>query len=331
MSRVPVWLLLGPEAGLKADFIDTLKKSCRERGDVEESRHYAHEKDVSDLVSDLQSGSLFGALQFVSYIGVDLVKGKADLAPLVAYCKNPSQDAVLCLIGDSTQVDASLKAVIPQDAQKTFWEMFEDRKSDWVRGFFRKEGIGIDDEAVETILELVENNTAALRDECSRLAFFLRSRGTISGPDVAAYIAHNREEDAFSLFDRMLSGDVEAAFGTLAKILFSKESDSVGLLAGIAWSFRRLSEFLSLRTQFPEDQAFLRSGIKSKTMQANYRKAARVWPEADCERVLALCADTDAAIRSSGSALSRIYLETFVYSAMKKGGRPLEKDDHGRF
>ena len=52
--------------------------------------------------------------------------------------------------------------------------MFEDRKEQWLESFFRKNGYKTDPDVAELILSLVENNTEALRTECSRFLSVLR-------------------------------------------------------------------------------------------------------------------------------------------------------------
>ncbi len=39
-----------------------------------------------------------------------------------------------------------------------FWEMFDNRKADWVRTLFQRSSIAIESEAVELLLELVEKH-----------------------------------------------------------------------------------------------------------------------------------------------------------------------------
>ena len=80
-------------------------------------------------------------------------------------------DVFLFLVSDETSVDKKLENLIPKDNKQVFWEMFENRKEEWLTSFFAKNGYKIHEDAVAAILEMIENNTEALRNECSR--FFL--------------------------------------------------------------------------------------------------------------------------------------------------------------
>ena len=194
----PVFAVGGPELGRRNDFIKQLRSRCASewKGEPEEHRLYAHETPVSALLDILLNGSLFSPGKFVQYLGADQVKAKADVQALVEYARHPADSTVLVLVADGIGVDKAIEAAIPKDAKKVFWELSAQESGRWVKDFFAGQGIRADDEAVESILDLVENNTEALRTECSRLALFFPRGSTVSGDDVERYIAHNRAEDA---------------------------------------------------------------------------------------------------------------------------------------
>jgi DNA polymerase III subunit delta len=327
----PVWLLLGPELGEKGTFLDTLRKDLAKeaggREGIEEYRFYFPETKPEAVVSVLQNGSLFSEIKLVRYEGLDAMKSKSDLSALTDYIKKPAQGAVLIILSDSPVVDKALKEAIRPERQKIFWEMFENRKEEWIQGFFRKEGLSIDADAVETILELVENNTAAFKAECSRLALFFKEKGRIEDVDVESYISHNRDEDPFSLFDRMVTGSLEQALEVLSKILFMREYDPVGVIGSLAWSFRKLASYESLASDTQSEAAFAALGIRSKNIQKTYREGCKRYPLPVCERIVAGAVETDAALRSGNSAYSSVILELFIYGAMSKKGNFLISGD----
>ena len=115
------------------------------------------------------------------------------------------------LVSDETSVDKKLENCVPKDHKRIFWEMFENRKEEWIVSFFRKEGFSVDQEAVETILELVENNTDALRVACSRFVLLYPPAHRVTAEDVLNILEHTREESAFTLFDSLTEGDLEGA------------------------------------------------------------------------------------------------------------------------
>ena len=91
---------------------------------------------------------------------------------------------------------------------------FDNQKQGWVKGFFRQKKIAIDPEAAEYILDMAENNMRDMRAERDRLAQFLGPDTMIGLDSVEQYTYHSKEENVFTLFDKICarecpsSGDV---------------------------------------------------------------------------------------------------------------------------
>jgi DNA polymerase III subunit delta len=324
----PILIVGGPELGRRGEFIrQSLERCAREWGDKpEEHRLYAQDCDVTRLLDLLLNGSLFSAGKFVQYLGADAVKLKADVQALVAYAKNPAERTVLVLVSEGYGVDKAIEDAVPKDAKKIFWELSGAEMERWVRDYFSAQGLGAEPEAIEAVLELVENNTEALKAECSRLALFFPRGARIREEDVERYISHNRSEDAFSLFDRMAQGSFEQALDVLSAILANRDGNGVGLLAGLLWSFRRLSSLHAAMAQGKPYEAAARSlRITSRKLLAQYDAARKRWPPSRCADLVAFGVDTDVQLRALGQAHERVLLELFLYAAMQ--ARELPKLD----
>ena len=163
------YLFTGPEFGAKGDKIDSIKADLKKRlGDVEFSTCYVSENPVSEVVSTLQSGSLFSASSCVVYREAELIKKKDDVGALSEWLASASDSQnVLILVSDEISVDKKLEEIVPKQNRQIFWEISEDRKNAWIRDFFSKNGFGIEDDAVSLILDMVEGDTLSLRTECS--------------------------------------------------------------------------------------------------------------------------------------------------------------------
>ncbi len=321
-----VYAVGGPELGRRNDFIRQLRARCAAewKGEPEEHRLYAHETPVPALLDLLLNGSLFSAGKFVQYLGADQVKAKAEVQALADYAKNPARDSVLVLVADGLGVDKTIEAAIHKDAKKIFWELSEQESSRWMRDFFAEQGLRASDEALESILDMVENNTEALRTDCSRLCLFFKRGSTISEDDVERYIAHNRAEDAFSLFDKMSMGSLGQALETAQAILSDREGSGVGLLAGLLWSLRRLSALhAALADGTPFEQAARGLRITRRSALASYDSARRRWPREICLRLIAFGVDSDARLRAMGQAYEKVVIELFVYACVVARG-PLD-------
>lgn len=319
----PVYTIGGPELGRRNDFVRQLRSGCAAawHSEPEEHRLYAYETPVSSLLDILMNGSLFSSGKFVQYLGADQIKAKADVQALAAYARNPAADTVLVLVADGLGVDKVIEEAIPKDARKIFWELSGAEMERWVRDYFQSQDIRADDGAIEAILDLVESNTEALKTECSRLALFFPGGSTLAEDDVERYIAHNRAEDAFSLFDRMASGTFEQSLETLTAILAEHDGAGVGLLAGLLWSFRRLAALhRAIAGGDGYEQAARGLRITRRSALASYDAARRRWPPETCQRLVAFGVEADARLRAMGQVNERVLLELFVYACVVAKG-----------
>ena len=323
-----VWLLLGPEEGEKTQFIDQIiKRITRESGGAPElHRVYPYDSSVVDIVALLRNGSLFASHRAVIFSGVHDVKAANDVTVLAEYCGTPSQEATLFLVSSqlSGRVAAALVRAVPKDRQKIFWEMFENRKVEWVHSFFRKKNIEIDRDASQFITEMVEGNTRDLEQECGRLALFFSSSavdGEVPGlhlEQVERYLYHSKEENVFTLFDRVARRDGAGAQEVLDKILLSHQADPVQLLGGLLWQVRVLHQIKALVEEgYAPTEACARLKVRGKRQQRIYIEALRLYSLAETEGMILQIADADRLIRTTRSELHRVVLQLFLLKTVR--------------
>jgi len=320
-----IYLLLGPEAGEKELFMAQIKERVKEQagGDLEESRYYPFETSMADVVNGIRNGSLFSSHKWVVIPQVESVK-RDEAAILGEYCAKPSMDATMVLISSNLERDIA-KAItksIPKNQVKTFWELSENMKLNWVRSFFRQRSMMVEEDTVELILELVENNTQELRRECEKLVLFFGEGKSLSHDDVEQYLYHSKEENVFTLFDRFAAGEFSQSLEVYKKIGLSGEAQPVQLLGGLLWQFKRLlSLSLMVEDHIPFDQACRSMRIMGKKMQNVYRQALRNYNSRDLERIIALSAETDGRLRDSKTGAQVLIIEMFLYYVVEKKGR----------
>jgi DNA polymerase-3 subunit delta len=326
-NTAPIWLFTGPEIGERNAAIEEVRSAAsKAAGNLDAHTLYASDARMGDIVSLLQNGSLFADARFVVVRNAELIKKKDDVEQLLAWISESTSvsDAFLVLVSDEIGVDKKIEVATPKEQKRVFWELFENRKEEWIVSFFRKAGYQVEGDAVASILELVENNTDALKVACSRLTLFFPAGHRVTEADVESILAHNREESAFTLFDSLAEGDLEGALGILSKLSLSKESSPVQTVAGLTYCFRRLADWHRLAESGETDDFSLKkAGFSSKRAIDQYRKAARRWGAASASRILALLAKTDIELRSSGTALADCLLELSAYSILRKDGKPI--------
>ncbi len=325
-----IWLLLGPEHGQKQEFLADIKqkltKQFREAPEVH--KFYAFETPFGEVLSLLQNGDLFASHKLVTIQNADEYK-KADNDLIKGYAKHPASESTLVLLSDETKAD-TLTRVVPKDQTKIFWEMFESQKKGWVLNHFRSLGLTLGDEAAEFFLEMVDNSTDQIRLEAQKLLAFFEKGTTISLEDLEHYLVHTKEENVFTLFERITAGEFAKALEVLKKILSSKETEGIGLLGGLTWQFKNLLAFQNkLAERFPADEAFSALKVFSKKAQANFQIGARHYSLADLQAILILTSDFDQRLRQFRTEHHSLLLELYLYYTIVKKGRATDAPDFG--
>jgi len=310
------YIFLGPEIGKKQDEIGQIKKKLSSAGAYEETVFYAGETPITNIVNIIQNHSLFAQSRLFIIKNAEQIKDKSEkdkneIKLLVSCMKELEPGDTLILVSDEFRLSAALDNACPKENRKIFYEMFEREKSAWVRSFFQRAGRGIDPSGVDAILELVENNTDAMQRECSRLVFFLPKDRPARAEDVEQWLSHSREESAFTLFARIAAGDVSKAVESLHTLLAAKESP-VGILALLAWSFRKLRDYLTLCENGEPDNFELKKIGLSTVSKNNYAAASRRYNKTDVEKCLAVTAEYDILTRASGAALEETLMDVYV-------------------
>ena len=323
MKIESAYLLAGPEAGKRAAFGVELRAAitAADKAPPEEHRVYATETGVGELLGILRNGSLFAARRIVEYRGAELIKGKDDTIAIAAYIASPAPDAVLLLVTDSFYVEKAIEDAIGKERKRSFFEMFENEKPRWISNRLRELGLGIDEGGIEAMLELVENESGALDAACSSLAVVFPRGTVLTEETVEAAIARNRQEDAFSLFGRMATGELEEALETLDAILADRKGDAVQIIAALGWSFRRLHKLEELMEEGESlDSACMKLQMRSKAVQRQSAAASRRYPKSECERIILFASRLDAKARTMGGSYERTLLQMLVYGIMVKKG-----------
>jgi DNA polymerase-3 subunit delta len=316
-------LFLGPEIGEKQDAVMEIRKSLQSKAvSPEETSFYAGETPVPAMTAVMRNGSLFAEKRLFFIKNAENIKKKDEIDALVDYLLAPQTDTVLVILSDETTIAKPLENAIPPNAKRIFWEMFENRKREWVLDFFKRESFSITEDGIDAILELVENNTQALRRECSRLCLFLDKSAHIKAESVEKWLAHTRAESAFTLFAWLAAGDLAKSLETMRSLLMAKETPPA-ILAGLAWSFQKLRDYLFLieehKPSGPADVELRKIGLGSSKARKDYETASRrynIWQADEC---VSLTAEYDVLARSMGAMLENLLMDRYVYKLWAAG------------
>jgi len=334
-------LLLGPEEGEKQEWIDREKAELkRQYPDLEIVLIFAFESDGSDVAEALGGSSLFSSHTLVILKHFEEAKKGSPLMKVIAEAaKNPNEESHLFIVSSGTAytIPAEITKAIPKENQITFWELFENKKKEWVRNYFSKQGLQINEEATELLLDLIENNTAEMRSYCSQLSLFFTLKGdkkTITEEDISTYLAHTKEEDGYTLFGHMAEGNLERSLGALDRIFTTDPRASIGVLAALQRQFRLLESFLMLRKELGEEGAFAEAqalpsgavayevkGIKSKRDKTTFKNAASRFSLEDTDNILSYLDRMDLEVRKASADQQKLTLEVIIYTILIGKGK----------
>jgi DNA polymerase-3 subunit delta len=329
MAKGSNFLFLGPELGEKNDAINAIRANIKKTGGTppEETRFYAGEKPFSEILSVLLNGSLFADTRLILIKNADAITKKSDIEGLAQYIASPQDDTTLILIADSTKVETGVEKLFSRDNKKVFWEMFEENKERWLVNFFRKEGFTITPDARSTMLQMVENNTLALREECTRIVLFLKTGAggehdrTISEELLLKTLSHSKQENVFSLFSALAKGDITRSIESEHSLLAGGDSPQA-IFAALASSFRKYRDYCVLRNSGAaiNDFELKKLGINFLNKK-DFMAAYSIYGDI-ADICLSLIAEYDIQTRVN-FALNDILMDVFIYKiiALKKPPR----------
>ena len=320
MAEKQLHMLLGPEKGQKDQYLENLKKSLKKQygEDPEYHRFYPFDTDISQILSILRNGSLFSASKLAVILNSEEVKKAADIKMLGEFCKNMPDDVTLVFLSDSVSVDKRLSALVPASERKIFWEMFDNQKKGWVQKYFSDQGLKIEAKAVNMLLEMVENNTADMKEACQKLAFYFSIGDVIREEDIDNFVYHSKEENVFTLFEKMLLKDLSGALEVFSKITLSGDTDLVYLLSGLMRQIRRL---LKVKTAVAEGEtiqsAFQFYDVRGKKNQKVTGDGLRKFGLGELELLQRRTEELDRSMRELKKDMQVISFQLFLVRALK--------------
>jgi hypothetical protein len=185
-ALLPTYILAGPEIGRRDLFVREIAEglAAKEGQAAEYSRFYAQDMPPERLVGFLRNASLFSPRRLIEYRNAEVLSSKQDQESLIAYIRNPAEDAVLLLVTEAYGLARGLEEAVGPRGKKIFWELRDSEKPAWLADRLARDRLAADDDAIETVLELVENETSALDSACTVLAACFPAQHRLSSEDI---------------------------------------------------------------------------------------------------------------------------------------------------
>lgn len=318
-KECPVFLLLGPEKGEKNRFINKLlKEKKNEHPDLEVYRFYPHDSSMDDILVELNNSSLFSTYKVVSILDVDQIKDRKEIKALAEYCQEPKEGSLLLLVSQNVKISATLDKAVPKENKKIFWELFENQKKAWVIKFFSQSKIQINDAAADFLLEMIENNTYDLKVECKKLVLFYGPGKTLSIEELEDFVYHSKEENVFTLFEKMVQLDLQQSLEVLNKIYLSGDFIPVSFFGGLLWQYKRLLALKALLLEnYSLEEACIKINIRGKKNKNIYSSGCKHYSLGKLQQIISLFQDYNSRVRSAKSEIQEILIQLFIYKILK--------------
>lgn len=316
-----VYLFLGPEEGKKKDEITKIEKYVTKTigSSPEKHQFYPFEKKIEEIVSLMKNGSLFSSHKFIIINNAEEIKKKSEVDLLIEICKKPVKGNTLILKSSNSSIDKKIEKVIPKNHKVIFWEMFENQKKGWISSYFNSFDQRINPNAIDHLLEMVENNTQELKTACEKISFFFDKGKIITEDDIDAYLYHSREESVFTLFDKMCYKDLTSALDINNKLQLSSDNTPIAIVSGLLWQFKRLLNLKTVISQrTPVEEAMLKNGIKGKKNQQSYKTALEKYSLHELQKIILILSDHDYLLRNAKVEMQNIIIELLIYKCIVK-------------
>lgn len=331
-----VYILLGPEKGLKEDFINKIKASL---GSFEISKFYGFEDYEEELFAQLSNEDLFCEHKLVILDSAEEIKTKDKTKAICSYIANPSPSVTFLIISRELYISADIMASVPNQKEQIlkFYELFENKKSEWIASFFRRNSLSIDSDACDAIIEKVENNIQEFENVCSQMVIYVTTvegKSRVTQEDVETFLSHTRQETDFSLFSYMAYGKLESALECLHTLMTTNDNSSQAavICSRLSGYFRRLYSIHMVQSKGAgADEALKQKYFDSDrpiTMLKDrdvYKNALSRYRARDTERILVLLSEYDIAVKQTPAPLQQTLLEKCIVDIVVNKGRHARK------
>lgn len=308
----PVYLFVGPAAFLMGEAWNKLLAALLPKagGPFNGERLQAKETDPADLIGRLAVIPMFGGRRVVMVDNVE-AWAKGALSAVEAFVHRIPASACLVMSASSRKsIEGLAKAVEAKGKVVTFRSPGEREAPRWLIARAGQLGKTLSPRAAYLLVEISGADYQTLASELDKICTFAGERDRIEAEDILVAAGRHRTFSAFDLLDHIKGGQADKALVSLQSLLASGELP-LKILSTLAWQIRIVWQVKDgLRQGIAESQLAKRIGAHPFVVKKAGEQAHR-FPDAYLYRVMEAVAQTDIAIKSTGTS-PELLLEDLV-------------------
>ncbi|MCK5357403.1 MAG: DNA polymerase III subunit delta [Elusimicrobiales bacterium] len=311
-----VYYFLGEEKTLKETAVKKLKAIIKP-DDFNFSSHSAPQADISSVLSEANTTSVFSDLRIVILNGVEALKAQ-ELSEIVNYIKDPSPSTRFVLMSDKKPAVSDIIAKnITQGIIVNFEKFNEDEAQNFLRSRIEKEGAVILPQAVNVIIELVGTDAAALKNEADKLIAYHHGRKTpIKEEDALRSIGFSQEQNPFELSNAIQDRNKDKAL-EIIDVLMGQGIEPLRIIYTISSALQKMlrAKILS-NSGMPAETIHYAVGV-SKGQYYYLNKAVMNFSKTALIKNMDRCLEAEALFKSSRNKNPALILTQIIYGILR--------------
>jgi DNA polymerase III subunit delta len=312
-----VYYFVGEEKTLKESAIKKLKEIINP-SDFNFSKHSLPEADVSSVISEANTTSVFSDLRIVILDGLEKLK-VSEVPEIIKYVKDPSPDTCLILISDKKK--PATPDLIAKNLNRGAFVSFEKFNAYEAESFLRsqieKTGAAISPEAIEIIIELAGLDMATLENEAAKLIAYHHGKTTpINEKDALQSIGFSQDQNPFELAKAIQVKNKDTSIKIIEDLL-QQGMEPLRIIYTISTLLQKLLKVKILSNSgMPSDSMHYAAGI-SKGQYYYLDIAVRNFSKNALVKNIERCLEAEALFKSSRNKNPVITLKQIVYGIMR--------------
>jgi DNA polymerase-3 subunit delta len=323
---LPLYLFYGEEEFLIQEALDLIIKQVVDPGarDFNFNSLYCRDTPASEIVNLCQALPFMSEKRLVIARDLDALKA-ADLEELAPYLNDPSPSTCLVMVSNQGKYDKKsvIAAVEAHGAVTRFFPLLDREIVSWIEGWARTRGLSLQRDAAQYLWQTIGNDLQKIGNELEKTAIFIQERKAVTLEDVKTVVGDFREYSAFDLAAALGSKNREKALLILSRLIQEGEQP-VGLLASIAWNFRRLLRAKSMEAEGTGPDEIMKK-LRPPVIfhqAALFKTQMRSYTSDELRAAFSIMLSADRQLKSSGLS-GRLVLERMILR-LCDGGREAE-------